>query len=206
MTSHEEHFRRHSSLAHINQGPGTKKLENLKPGDRVKFSGGKVPTFDDYYLGIDASPKEIRRLDEHTWVLWFPHRFGYPRWAERVLYDSYSRAGLSDLWEKQLSPSATAEEKAEHADAGTIAATLKTPGDQWMWGGMLAFTGAVLALPGWFINDTGLGAFMVFCGAGLLFYGAMFGFMAECTRDRNSFWRALDKINELDLRRPPRHL
>lgn len=192
MTTHEEQdHKRKYPLANIDKGPGTKALLAAKPGDSFTFDGTKLVE-GEYYLGIPRSFVEIQHLGGHNFVLWLWTN-GYPRWVERMVYNGHNRSGLSETWERQLAPDATAEEKAEHEDAGS---TMMLPTSA-LW--FLTVVFGVLAWIGWeFRNDSAWGLLMIFGLGAVEFAG-----MAMWKWDRDRFNRALDVINALDLRRPP---
>lgn len=194
MTSHEGQYKSGYPLAKISKGPGTKALQDAKPGDVFSFDGRKLVE-GEYYLPISKKLLEAHHLDldSHTWVLWFSTA-NYPHWVERMVYNSHNRSGLLEMWEKKLSPHATAEERAEHADAGT---TMEMP--VWMLWYMSVVSG-LLAWAGWHFgtSDNLWGLLIIFALASVEFAG-----MAIWKWERDGFWRALDMINALDLRRPP---
>lgn len=197
MASHEEqNYKRKYPLANVDKGPGTNALLAAKPGVCFTFGGTKLVE-GEYYLGIPRSLVEIQHLGGHNFVLWL-YKNGYPRWVERMVYNGHSRSGLSETWERQLSPSATAEEKAEHEDAGS---TSMLPVSA-LWFMSAAF--GVLFCIGLYIlwsgEKSGVAGFFAFIG--MLFGIGMVEFagMAIWKWDRDQFNRALDKINALDLR------
>jgi hypothetical protein len=192
MTTHEEqNYKRKLALASINKGPGTKALLAAKPGDSFTFDGDKLCE-GEYSLGIPRSLVEIQPLGGHNFVLWLSEN-GYPRWVERVAYNGHSRSGLSELWERQLSPNATAQEKADHEDAGS---TMLLPVSA-LW-----FVAIMFGLLGWVGFHFGSPSNPL-AGMLMLFWlGApSFAAMAIWKQDRDRFNRALDVINALDLRR-----
>ena len=202
MTSHEEQdYKYKYPLADINKGPGTNALLAAKVGDSFTFDGTKLVDGEYYSFGILRLPVEIQHLGDHNFVLWFPHYYGYPRWVERMVYNGHSRLGLSETWERQLSPTATAEEKAEHEDAGS---TLMMPVPL-LWY-MSAVFGLLFGLGVYILSTgerSGAAGFFVFIGLFSSIGMVEFAGMAIWKWNRDGFWRALDVINSLDLRRLP---
>jgi hypothetical protein len=191
MATHEGLYEVKYPLANIDNGPGTASLEKAKLGDQFTFDGEKLVD-GEYYLTLPKTLAEINRIDTHHWVLWF-RTSSYPIRVERMVYDSHLRFGALEAWEKILPPRATAEDKADHADAGS---TLMLPVPALWW---LAIVFGVLTWIGWeYRMDSAWGVLMIFGMGAVEFAG-----MALYKWDRDRFWRALDTINALDLRRPP---
>lgn len=200
MTTHEEqNYTRKHSLANIDKGPGTNALLAAKEGDTFIFDGTKLVE-GDYYFSVPRSLVEIQHIGGHNFILWL-YDNGYPRWVERMVYNGHNRSGFSETWECQLSPNATAKEKAEHADAGS---NLMMPVSV-LW--FLSAVSGILFCIGLHIlqgkERSGMAEFFALIG---MFSGISmveFAGMAIWKWDRDQFWRALDVINSLDLRHPP---
>ncbi|MDB5238404.1 MAG: hypothetical protein JWM46_674 [Candidatus Kaiserbacteria bacterium] len=195
MTTHQGRYKRRYDLALVKKGPGAKQLLDAKPGDEFTFDGQKLVD-GDYSLALPKTLVEAQNIGTNAnfWVLWFSTST-YPHWVERMIYNSHERSGILECWELKVSDSATAQEKAEHEDAGS---TMELPVSG-LWVMCLGF--AAFGLLGYYLASGGYGVASML----MLFWAGVpsFAIMAIYKQDRDRFNRALDVIRSLDLRREP---